>query len=70
MSDLEEFSRLHREMDELFDRMNARFDRIDKMLTECSAAINVLIERNKAQAEHEPRDDQWERAAALRERLS
>lgn len=43
----DELARIHRELDEIFDRMNARFDRIDKTLEECCAAINLMIESTK-----------------------
>jgi hypothetical protein len=66
MSDNAELPRLRREMDELFDRMDARFERIDTMLTECCAAINLLIEQRPQRdaATAETPDDPWERAGA------
>lgn len=46
MSD--ELARIHQELHELFERMDARFDRIEKMLDECSAVLSIVIGRSKA----------------------
>jgi hypothetical protein len=42
MTEIDELPRLRRELDELSGRMNARCDHVDTMLTECSAAINIM----------------------------